>query len=97
MIIVGLGLATKIDPAQREKEEVRSWLVDSIDKLNFQIDQFESEVESLHAGSKKKKVDKDVSLILNLYQQYLRWYSCDPVLGVHYEGGGVSFECPVRG
>lgn len=55
----GLGLATKIDPAQREKEEVRSWLMDCIDKLNLQIDQFESEIESLHAA-KKKKVDKEV-------------------------------------
>ena len=52
-------MATKIDPAQREKDEVRSWLADSIDKLTLQIDQFESEVESMHAG-KKKKVDKDV-------------------------------------
>ena len=53
-------MATKIDPAQKEKEELRSWLADSIDKLNMQIDQFESEAESMHAG-KKKKVDKDVS------------------------------------
>ena len=60
----GLGLAPKVDPAQREKEELRSWLSDSIDKLNQQIDQFESEVEALHASSKKKKIDKDVSVIL---------------------------------
>lgn len=57
-------MAIKVDPAQREKEEVRSWLVDSIDKLTLQIDQFESEVESMHAV-KKKKVDKDVSLSCN--------------------------------
>lgn len=61
LLCSGLGLATKIDPAQREKEEVRSWLTDCIDKLNQQIDQFESEIESLHAGSKKKKVDREVS------------------------------------
>lgn len=60
-ILTGLGLAQKIDPAQREKEEIRSWLVDCIDKLCLQIDQFESEAETLHAGTKKKKVDKDVS------------------------------------
>ena len=57
----GLGLAAKVDPAQREKEEVRQWLTESIDKLNMQIDEFESEVESLFAGSKKKKLDRDVS------------------------------------
>ncbi len=58
---LGLGLATKVDPAQREKEEMRQWLTDSIDKLHLQIDQFESEVESVYAGSKKKKLDRDVS------------------------------------
>ena len=58
---IGLGLATKVDPAQREKEEVRQWLTDNIDKLNFQVDQFEAEVESLYASSKKRKLDRDVS------------------------------------
>lgn len=63
---VGLGLATKVDPAQREKEEVRQWLTDSIDKLNFQIDQFEAEVESVHASSRKRKLDRDVSPHVNV-------------------------------
>ena len=58
----GLGQATKVDPAQREREEVRQWLTDSLDKLNLQIDQFESEVESLYVGMKKKKLDRDVSV-----------------------------------
>lgn len=58
-------MATKVDPAQREKEEIRSWLVDCIDKLYLQIDQFESESETLHAG-KKKKVDRDVSAVSSL-------------------------------
>ena len=54
-------MATKVDPAQREKEEVRQWLTDNIDKLNFQVDQFEAEVESLYASSRKRKLDRDVS------------------------------------
>ena len=58
----GLGQATKVDPAQREREEVRQWLTDSLDKLNLQIDQFESEIESLYVGMKKKKLDRDVSV-----------------------------------
>lgn len=40
---------------------MRSWLGDCIDKLNLQVNLFEAEVETLHAASKKKKVDKDVS------------------------------------
>ncbi len=59
--VLGLGLAAKVDPIQKEKEELRSWLADQISKLNIQIDQFESEIESLYAGTKKKKIDKDVS------------------------------------
>lgn len=54
----GLGAAQKLDPAQKEREEIATWLVSSIESLNIQIDTFESETESLIA-SKKKKLDKD--------------------------------------
>lgn len=54
----GLGAAQKMDPAQKEREEISSWLIASIAALNLQLDQFESEIESLLAG-KKKRLDKD--------------------------------------
>lgn len=54
----GLGAAQKLDPAQRVKDEVRQWLTTSISALQLQIDQYESEIESLLAG-KKKRLDKD--------------------------------------
>lgn len=54
----GLGAAQKLDPAQKEREEIANWLVSSIDALNLQIDLFESEIELLLAG-KKKRLDKD--------------------------------------
>lgn len=54
----GLGAAQKLDPAQRVKDEVRTWLTSSISALQIQIDQYESEIESLLAG-KKKRLDKD--------------------------------------
>lgn len=90
----GLGLAQKVDPAQREKEETGQWLTvtnphslilgrrggpdlswswitngtdpfypsqNTIDTLNMQVDQFESEVESLSVQTRKKKGDKEVS------------------------------------
>ncbi|KAB0393552.1 hypothetical protein E2I00_003284, partial [Balaenoptera physalus] len=82
----GLGLAQKVDPAQKEKEEVGQWLTvsqgrgggdlgpgpwlyertladrlpfpshpqNTIDTLNMQVDQFESEVESL---SKQDRIE----------------------------------------
>lgn len=78
----GLGAAQKLDPAQKEREEISCWLVSSIESLNIQVnivkfkflisylyskclfssklqlDQFESEIESLLV-SKKKKLDKE--------------------------------------
>ncbi|BES95529.1 Not1 N-terminal domain, CCR4-Not complex component [Nesidiocoris tenuis] len=54
----GLGAAQKMDPAQKEREEISAWLIQSISALNLQQDQFESEIESLLAA-KKKKLDKD--------------------------------------
>ncbi|XP_063825972.1 CCR4-NOT transcription complex subunit 3-like [Ostrinia nubilalis] len=54
----GLGAAQKLDPAQKEREEMSAWLVSSIDALNLQVDQFESEIESMVVG-KKKRLDKE--------------------------------------
>lgn len=55
----GLGAAQKLDPAQREKEDLCSWITSSIESLNIQIDQFESEIESISVHLRKKKNDKD--------------------------------------
>lgn len=33
----GLGAAQKLDPAQKEKDEVSNWLANSIDTLNLQV------------------------------------------------------------
>ncbi|KAJ8911436.1 hypothetical protein NQ315_005969 [Exocentrus adspersus] len=54
----GLGAAQKLDPAQKERDEIQHWLVSSIDQLNIQTDAFESEIELL-LSNKKKKLDKD--------------------------------------
>lgn len=53
----GLGAAAKLNPAAKEKSEMTNWLSQTIDNLNIQLDQFESNVEKL--TSKKKKMDKD--------------------------------------
>lgn len=54
----GLGAAAKLDPAQKDKDEITSWLSQNIDSLNLQIDQFECEIEGLQLKN-KKKIDKD--------------------------------------
>lgn len=33
----GLGAAQKLDPAQKERDETREWLVSKIHSLNFQV------------------------------------------------------------
>lgn len=54
----GLGAAQKVDPTTREREDLNTWLVASIDQIQIQMDQMECEIESIMAG-KKKKLDKD--------------------------------------
>ena len=54
----GLGLAMKIDPAQKAKDETMQWLQVTIDTLNRQIELFESEIES-SSHSRKKKIDRE--------------------------------------
>ncbi|XP_039269228.2 CCR4-NOT transcription complex subunit 3-like [Styela clava] len=53
----GLGLAAKIDPAQKEREETMQWLQHTIDKLGLQVEIFESRIESNSSHSRKKKID----------------------------------------
>lgn len=33
----GLGAAQKLDPAQKEREDIQNWLVGSIDQLKIQV------------------------------------------------------------
>lgn len=55
----GLGAAQKLDPAQKEKEEINNWLSTSIDTLNLQVEQFESEIEASQIVQRKSKKDRD--------------------------------------
>ena len=48
-----------MDPLQREQEELNDWLIEIISRLNVQVDQFDSEIDCLFLGSKKKKLDRD--------------------------------------
>ena len=57
----GLGLAAKVDPVQKEKDDTSTWLRACIDKLTLQIDSFEMEVENITSSSKKRKINTDVS------------------------------------
>jgi len=57
----GLTAEQKMDPKEREREELRNWLSDCIDRIGQQNDQFEAEIEVIESNSgKKKKLDKEV-------------------------------------
>ena len=47
-------------------------MTDNIDKLNYQVDQFEAEVESVYASTRKRKLDRDVSCGVRRGRERLR-------------------------
>lgn len=59
----GLILATRLDPAEKAKEEARALLEEFVATLNLQIERCEAEIELLQAnsGGGKKKKGKDAS------------------------------------
>ncbi|KAK9728441.1 Not1 N-terminal domain, CCR4-Not complex component [Popillia japonica] len=66
----GLGAAQKLDPVQKEREEIQSWLNESIKEINRQCDTLESKIESLQAN-KKKKLDKDKQEMVDVHKNRL--------------------------
>lgn len=51
----GLNAASKMDPEDEKKEEIRMWLSDMGDKLSAQVDMLEAEQEQQRIASKKSK------------------------------------------
>lgn len=59
----GLILATRLDPAEKAKQDARAQLEEFVDALNRQIEQYEAEIEILQAtaGGRGKKKGKDAN------------------------------------
>lgn len=51
----GLNAAAKIDPREQEKDELTSWVTDTVEQLNLQVEKFEAEQESLQLALRKSK------------------------------------------
>ncbi|ESN98451.1 hypothetical protein HELRODRAFT_113765 [Helobdella robusta] len=66
---VGLGTAVKVDPKEKEKDDIRMWLSNQIDALNIQVDQIESSIEAII--SKKKKLDSEKQEQVDNYRCHL--------------------------
>ncbi|KAF8983777.1 proteinral negative regulator of transcription subunit 5 [Entomortierella lignicola] len=51
----GLIMSGRMDPKEKEKAEICSWVTDRVEALSIQIEGMEAEVETLMASSKKGK------------------------------------------
>ncbi|KAJ8327195.1 general negative regulator of transcription subunit 5 [Batrachochytrium dendrobatidis] len=51
----GLNAASRIDPQEKEKEDLRQWIAEMTDELNVQIDMLEAELETLQIAVRKAK------------------------------------------
>ena len=51
----GLSAATKLDPLEREKLDLGSWVTETVEKLSTQVDAFEAEAETLQIATRKSR------------------------------------------
>ncbi|KAK3844592.1 MAG: Not1 N-terminal domain, CCR4-Not complex component-domain-containing protein [Linnemannia gamsii] len=51
----GLIMSGRMDPKEKEKAEVCSWVTERVEALTIQVEALEAEVETLQAGAKKGK------------------------------------------
>ncbi|RKP25855.1 Not1 N-terminal domain, CCR4-Not complex component-domain-containing protein, partial [Syncephalis pseudoplumigaleata] len=51
----GLTLAARMDPKDKEKQEISSWITRTVEDLSTQIDGLEAEAERLQVGLRKNK------------------------------------------
>jgi CCR4-NOT transcription complex subunit 3 len=92
----GLSLAAKMDPKDREKVEMCNYLSDCVDSLERQIEQLESEAETLHATQKKsKKGSSNAERVIELERQMERhkWHQSKLELLLRtLENGGIEAD-----
>ncbi|KAG0280184.1 general negative regulator of transcription subunit 5 [Linnemannia exigua] len=51
----GLIMSGRLDPKEKEKADMCTWVTERVDSLNMQIEALEAEVETLQSGAKKGK------------------------------------------
>ena len=74
------GISTKVDTAQREKDDCRTWLHETIEKLQQQNEQFEATIDQVNSGKKKKLSRADqgkfnIALNITVYRKLHTKYS----------------------
>jgi CCR4-NOT transcription complex subunit 3 len=51
----GLIMSGRLDPKEKEKADMCTWVTERVESLNMQIEALEAEVETLQSGAKKGK------------------------------------------
>ena len=93
----GLNAAAKIDPREQEKDELCSWVTDTVDALNLQVEKFEAEQESLQIALKKsKKSDASkserLSQVVHQIERHKFHMTKLEIILRMLENGNLSFE-----
>lgn len=94
----GLSAAAKLDPKEKEKQDVCDFLQSTIEELERQVETFEAEAESLQATMKKKKDAAKSERIAELGErtETHKWHQGKLELILRaLENGGVDVE-PVK-
>ncbi|KAJ3205899.1 CCR4-NOT transcription complex, subunit 3, partial [Dinochytrium kinnereticum] len=68
----GLSAAVKIDPLQKEKDELSEWIQKVIDSLNTQVDAFEAEAETLQGQKKRGKDTSKAERLAEIEESVIR-------------------------
>lgn len=93
----GLNAATKIDPKEQEKDELCTWVNDTVEALSMQVEKFDAELESLLVLLKKsKKHDSSRSERLDEVRQQIERHKFHimklEIILRMLENGNLSFE-----
>lgn len=64
--------ASRLDPREKAKQEMREWLNNTVDTLNTQVEEFEAEVEDLSGAAPKGKKAKPPPRVAHLEESMAR-------------------------
>lgn len=77
----GLSKSDRVDPYEKERNEHRAWMQESIDSLQVQIEEIEADLEAQNSktrkneSGKKKSSKQDEALHLQTVQETHRWHA----------------------
>ena len=68
----GLTQGQKVDPKEKEKQNISNWVNQCVLKLNTEIDFFEAEIEKINASKKGKKLDSTKQELFDRFEKKIK-------------------------